>query len=146
MSNHLSPLSLFVWLCIFLSIPAFANAQNGTLIITIKNIQAIEGNLVIGIYDKKEDFPIDGRQFKLATLKVAASEMTYSVDLPSQKEYGVAIFHDRDEDGNIDKNWYGAPTELYGFSNNIRPTFSAPSFEQVKFRLDQSKSIEINLK
>ena len=139
-------MSIPLLLMAFLLTSASSIAQYGTVIIKIKNIQTLEGNLVIGIFDKKENFPIDGLQFKKTTLKVDANEMTYSVELPSQKEYALAIFHDRNADGFIDRNWFGIPLEPYGFSNNIRPTLSAPEFEKVKFRLDKSANLDINLK
>lgn len=146
MKNSFSSLDILLWLSVFLSTSIITSAQTGTLVIKIKNIKPIEGNLVIGIFDNKENFPIDGKQYKLTTLKVTATEMIYMVELPSKKDYGLAIFHDRNANGIIDKTWLGIPIEPYGFSNNIRPTISAPTFEQVKFKLDQSKNIEVILK
>jgi uncharacterized protein (DUF2141 family) len=40
----------------------------------------------------------------------------------------------------------GVPVEKYGFSNNARETFSAPSFQSAAVTFDKSKWISINVK
>jgi uncharacterized protein (DUF2141 family) len=46
----------------------------------------------------------------------------------------------------MDKNMFGVPTEKYGFSNNARETFSAPSFESASVKVDRQKTIWIYVK
>lgn len=48
--------------------------------------------------------------------------------------YGISAFHDEDNDGKIDTNIVGYPTEEYCSSNNARNMFSAPSWKDAKFR------------
>jgi len=55
------------------------------------------------------------------------------------------LFHDEDSDGEMDKNFLGIPQEKYGFSNNVEPVISAPSFEETKINLTKNTSIEIKL-
>jgi uncharacterized protein (DUF2141 family) len=38
------------------------------------------------------------------------------------------------------------PTESYGFSNNARATFSAPSYQDAKVSCTKDKSINITVK
>jgi uncharacterized protein (DUF2141 family) len=54
-------------------------------------------------------------------------------------EYAVRIFHDANENGQLDANLFGIPTEAYGFSNNARRKFGAPSFEESKFKFEADK-------
>ena len=42
--------------------------------------------------------------------------------------YALALFHDSNSNGILDKNFLGIPSERYGFSNNVHPLFSEPSF------------------
>jgi uncharacterized protein (DUF2141 family) len=44
-----------------------------------------------------------------------------------------------------DKNFLGIPTEAYAFSNNIRPRFSVPTFEECSTYLDKNKTFSIKL-
>lgn len=47
--------------------------------------------------------------------------------------YGISAFHDEDNDGKLDTNLVGYPTEEYCASNNARNMFSAPSWKDAKF-------------
>jgi uncharacterized protein (DUF2141 family) len=47
--------------------------------------------------------------------------------------YGISAFHDEDNDGKLNTNLVGYPTEEYCASNNARNTFSAPSWKDAKF-------------
>jgi uncharacterized protein (DUF2141 family) len=61
--------------------------------------------------------------------------------------YAVALFHDRNSNGFLDKKALGIPKEPYGFSNNASATFGPPSFERAKIVLDGSPvTIEIRLR
>lgn len=47
--------------------------------------------------------------------------------------YGISAFHDENNDGELDTNLVGYPTEEYCASNNARNLMSAPSFSDAKF-------------
>jgi uncharacterized protein (DUF2141 family) len=47
--------------------------------------------------------------------------------------YGISAFHDENENGKLDTNFVGMPTEDYCASRNARGTFGPPSFEDAKF-------------
>ena len=60
--------------------------------------------------------------------------------------YAIALFQDMDNDGKIEKNFIGIPKDPYAFSNNARPTFKAPSFDDCCFDYnEQENSIEISM-
>lgn len=48
--------------------------------------------------------------------------------------YAIAAFQDEDGTGEMRKNMIGIPQEVYGFSNDARATFSAPSFDAAAFK------------
>lgn len=87
-----------------------------------------------------------GKQFKGVFIDTKKPNTKYTFENLADGQYAVAIFHDENENGIIDKNMFGAPTEAYGFSRNARGTFSAPSFEEAKIDLKENKSIEIWIK
>ncbi len=68
------------------------------------------------------------------------------VNLPKGR-YAIAAFYDADGNGKLSKNLLGAPSEPYGFSNNVRGLFSAPSFPEAAFDLHSSTSeLQMELK
>ena len=72
--------------------------------------------------------------------------MSYTFPELEEGKYAVAVFHDENKNGKLDKNYLGIPTEVYGFSNNARRTFSAPSFEEAEVNLKSDLTISIVLK
>ena len=56
------------------------------------------------------------------------------------------MFHDENDNGRLDENAWGVPTEGYGFSNNARGLLGAPSFDSAQVTLDgNDRSIAISL-
>jgi len=61
-------------------------------------------------------------------------------------ELALAVYHDENNSGEIDKNMIGIPKERYAFSNNIKPTIKAPSFDDCKFSYSEtSNTVKISL-
>jgi uncharacterized protein (DUF2141 family) len=50
--------------------------------------------------------------------------------------YGISAFHDQNNNGKLDTNLLGLPTEDYCASRDARNTFGPPSFEDAKFSYD----------
>jgi len=40
------------------------------------------------------------------------------------------VVDDANGNGDLDRNLLGIPTESYGFSNGVRPTLRAPTFDE----------------
>ncbi len=62
--------------------------------------------------------------------------------------FAVSVFHDEDDDGELDSVALGIPSEAYGFSGDARNMFGPPSFEQAQVELaaDETKQITIQVK
>lgn len=123
---------------------ASVQAQICTLTVKINGISDINGNIRIGLYNNAEKFPDVGGEYKVYKFNVTATAMTYSISLP-QGTYALALFHDENSDGECNTNWLGIPTEGYGFSNNVKPVISAPSFDDVKITVNKNMTISIDL-
>ena len=114
--------------------------------VEIEGIPNTKGTLFIGLFKSSASFPQFGKQYKGIVIDHNTKTYTYKFkDLP-QDTYALAIYHDENNNRKLDKNLFGAPIEAYGFSNNARETFSAPSFESAKIKLDRNKKIVIRIK
>ena len=143
--KSLNRLLLIVFCSGLILVYGYAYLQTATLTLKITNILDYTGEMQIAIYDKKENFPKKGLEFKNVILQVQDSILEYTFkDLP-KGEYAIAVFHDKNSDGKCNRNLLGIPKEGYGFSNNIKPKLSVPSFKKTKFSLENSKTITINL-
>jgi len=116
------------------------------LTVQVNGFSSNEGKAFVGIYRPTDDFPVMNKQYrgKVVEIENKIAKVTFD-DLP-KGEYAVAVYHDKNKNGIMDKNMLGIPTEKYGFSNNARETFSAPSFQSASVSLDKSKAISIYVK
>ena len=113
--------------------------------LVITGVDDIKGSMYIAVFDNKELFPGFGKQLVEKVLPVDSKTLSCTFkDLPNS-DYAVAIFHDKNNNGKLDKNAFGIPLEPYGFSQNARARFSAPSFNDAKIVLDGNQSIEITI-
>ena len=113
--------------------------------ITITDIKSNEGKMQIGLYNNKESFPLVDKQYRLFYFDVNGFSGIYTIrDLPAG-EYAVAIFHDKNSDRICNTNFLGVPKEGFGFSENFKPRFYAPTFNDCHFDLNSNMSIKIKL-
>lgn len=114
-----------------------------TLNVAVKNIQVGKGSIVVEIYDNENDF------FKkpIATKNAKADKdsLNFIFNIP-EGIYAVAIYQDLNDNKILDKGIFNIPKEPYGLSNNFRPHFSAPHFDDCKFKVAQQTTITIILK
>lgn len=117
-------------------------ASAETLSVTVSNVKVGKGNVRVGLFDQKDEFP-NGKIFKG---EVAVSEKGVVTvvfkDLPTGN-YAVSVFQDINGNKVIDKNFIGIPTEPYGFSGKWKSGGS--SFDKSEFELKKGGG-EISIK
>jgi uncharacterized protein (DUF2141 family) len=127
-------LLLLLWL--------FLHAPNPDLTIRISNIQEARGVIRVAVFNQATGFL---ETEKACFVKVAEVGKSASVDITFPNApagtYAVSCFHDLNNNGKLDKNMLGVPTEPYGFSNQARPTFRAPSWDEARVRVDAGKAL-----
>ena len=123
----------------------FATKAQNTISVTVTNIEKAEGNVEISLYNQAEAFPHTKGRFKTSTTTVSGNSVTYSFKNVPNGKYAIALFHDVNANGSMDKNIFGIPKEPYGFSNNIVPKMSAPKFDQCAFSVNGATNISIKL-
>ena len=136
---------VFLMAVLFLGVNIYA--QTGQVEVTVTGIKTDKGgNVRVGIYEK-EGFPTVGQEIIGKDVEVKEGIITVLFEDVPVENYAIAVFQDKDMDGKLDSNLFGAPTEPYGFSNNIYGRFGPPSFEDVSFDLEDGKTVSktINL-
>lgn len=129
-------------LLIFSSTISFSQVYN--LKIIVKNLEGRKGNLSIGLFDNAKGFPQKGFGKLGADIPIQDSIIEYNFTRLEEGNYAVAIFIDENLNGELDKSFFGWPTENYLFSNYASGSFGPPDFKDASFLLD--KDLEIILK
>ena len=119
---------------------------NYSLNINIENINPSKGQLMIAVYNSKQLYMKTEKAFSKQILKLNGKNLEFIQfkDLP-MGEYSVAVIHDENNNGKLDTNIFGIPTEAYGFSNNIRPKFRAANWDETKFLMNKNVGLNIKL-
>lgn len=120
-------------------------AATHQLKITVTDIQKIKGNVKLGVFDDAKNFLVAGKEYKSASKKVTAEELTFTLTGLPKGTYAVSLFHDVNADGKCNLNFIGIPIEPYAFSNNFKPKFAKPNFSDCDIDLNQNQAIRIKL-
>jgi uncharacterized protein (DUF2141 family) len=134
-------------------------AAASELRVAIEGVASSAGTLMVGLYDSEEHFGsaianighpvLLNDRSRLVGIAMRAVGGTQSVVFTNLKPdaYAVIVFHDENDNGKLDENSWGIPTEGYGFSNDAEGFLGAPAFKTAAVMLDHNdKAITITLK
>ena len=138
--------SLPLIMSIFVFFVSMAYAQTGTINVEISGVEDPKGLMSIGLYSKEKGFPDDGKEYKGTDVEVTGQTVVHTFNDVPFGTYAIAIFHDTNSNGKLDKNFLGIPKEGYAFSNNVFGTFGPPDFKDTSFEFAGSKMIRIEMR
>ena len=116
------------------------SAQSGgqaTIILKLTGLRSAKGQVKIAVFNSPEKW-LGEQPIYSSTINVDGQSVTWRIKDVPYGDYGVAVFHDENSNGKMDKNVLGMPLEPYGFSNNVRVTFGPPKWERAKFSVNGS--------
>lgn len=118
----------------------FVESHTQAFNLKVSNIKS-NATLRIAFYKKENKFPDEG---KFAFAKEVKPSKTGEVilsftDIPAG-EYALAIYQDSNGNKKLDTNMVGYPKEPFGFSQNIKPKFSAPAYEECKITFNANNT------
>ena len=124
--------SLIAALAASLMITPLASAAN--LTINVENIAQDKGTIMLGLFDQvtyNGDGAVNG-----ASIKVEGNSVTAQFEDLEPGEYAVRLYHDINDDGEMNTNPFGMPTEPYAFSNDAKGRFGPAKWDAAKFVVD----------
>jgi uncharacterized protein (DUF2141 family) len=114
-------------------------AQNLTLTVNIKNFKNNDGMAVVFLQDPSKKTL---QQLWVKIDKNAAQAIFKNLN---RGAYAVWMYHDKNGNKKMDTGFLKIPTEGWGCSNNVKPIFAAPKFEDMIFELSKDQSILITI-
>lgn len=104
------------------------------MIVAVNGLRDTVGQAMVFVFNNADDFPTKrDRAVAAKKVPVTSSSMTIFFDDIPAGTYGVAVYHDENMNGKMDRSWYGMPKEGYGASNDARGTFGPPKFGDARF-------------
>ena len=113
--------------------------------VVVENVKVNQGAIYIQVYRGKDAFEKrDGLVSKIIDSDAETVEVSVQI---SVGEYSIALYQDINEDGELNENFIGMPTEPWGMSNNAKARFGPPKWEDVRFEVaDEPVTQRIELK
>ncbi len=108
-------------------------ARADSLSIVIENIEASEGTIMLQLMAGEQEFAGEANPVASFMQRAQSGELTISTSGLPSGDYAIRVMHDRNDNGELDANFVGMPTEPWAFSNNATGSFGPPGWEQVKF-------------
>ncbi len=131
--NQLLVLLLLGYGVLRTSQPKIDKAPTASITLVISNIPKVVGSMRVALFNQEKGFREEAAAYRKDLFAVTEVRATFTWrDLPPGR-YAVAIYHDPNNSGKLDTNFFGIPTESYGFSNNVMGSFGPPSFMEASF-------------
>ncbi|NJR70121.1 MAG: DUF2141 domain-containing protein [Synechococcales cyanobacterium CRU_2_2] len=116
--------------------------------VTVTNLRSSAGQICFSLFAGPEGFPGDGeRAIAKGFTRANGDGLAYTFPNLKPGEYAIALFHDENNNGILDKGFLGIPQEGFGFSQNPTILMGAPSFRATAITLERPQTeIQILLK
>jgi len=114
---------------------SLAQSKSGTLEVIIKGYPNKNGSITVGVFNNKEAFLKEA--FQEANIKIGnESNVTLKFENLPYGNYAASVYHDENDNGELDTNFIGIPKEVYGFSNNAKGMFGPPPYKDCLFEVN----------
>lgn len=115
-------------------------AAAADLAVSVTGLKDVSGRVAVAVFSGGDGFPKDAAKAPHRAMvpidPATRAARTVFKGLPPG-DYAVAAFHDDNNSGRLETNFFGVPKKGYGFSNNARPAMRAPRFDEARFSLPE---------
>jgi uncharacterized protein (DUF2141 family) len=133
---------LFLFFCVAYSSLKAQNPSISNLVVTIEGNVKQVGSVFVALYNNETDFLTAEIMGKSKI--VDGSALTFNFDsLRVGGRYAIALFHDQNNNKQMDKNLFGLPQEPYAFGNNSMGFMGPPSFFDASVVLKLSDNVMV---
>jgi uncharacterized protein (DUF2141 family) len=121
---------------------------SGNLTVEIDGFRNSEGQVCVSLFASSQGFPNNRKNVvQRQCHKITTVPMTVNFTNLKAGNYAVAVFHDPNRDGTLNRNDLGMPIEGYGFSRNPAIRTAAPKFNEAAVLIaGPNTSVQVQLK
>lgn len=130
-------------LCV-LVMPVWLFSQN-TISVKVHNVPSEDGKINVAVYDSDESFLKFDKVVKTGSAEAHEGVVALKLEDMPAGEYALAVFHDENDNDELDTNWLGIPTEKVAFSKGKMKTFGPPKYRECVFKVNSDYEINIEL-
>lgn len=108
--------------------------QSSAVTIEISGVSSDEGAVFIALYSDNENW-LRATDFSKKALIVNGSVVVKFENIPNG-QYAISVFHDENNNGELDTNFMGIPKEDFACSNEAKGRFGPPKWEDAVFEVN----------
>ncbi len=117
-------------------------AVDDKIVVVVHGLRNNHGSVRCTLYNGAQNFPEHGPIVARVRTVPAANGARCVFARPERgHDFAVVVHHDENDDAVFQRGMFGIPLEGYGFSNDVRPVLSPPSFTQCRFHFQGGTSI-----
>ncbi|MEX0722953.1 MAG: DUF2141 domain-containing protein [Gracilimonas sp.] len=144
-------ISTFVFLIVALPLLAqeisYPENERSAFKLVIEGIEEERGEIRIAVFDSEEAYKRKEEPLHAVVLPVKGKSLIWNEEELPFGNYAIAVYHDKNTNGELDSNLLGIPKEAYGFSNDARGRFGPASWGNAHFQISsETYSMTIQIK
>jgi uncharacterized protein (DUF2141 family) len=132
-----SCISAFIFLILVLPLSAqeisYPEEKRSAFELVIEGIEEEIGEIRIAVFDSEEAYKRKEEPLHAVVLPVKGTSLIWDEEELPYGNYAIAVYHDKNTNGELDSNLLGIPKEAYGFSNDARGRFGPASWGDAHF-------------
>ena len=136
--NLCTPLALLL-------IASCAGAHAADLTVKVTDLRSASGVVKVTLVDSAAAW--DNQAPRIAAGGARPVDGAATIAFPGLEpgQYALMVMHDENDNGTLDKNFIGMPTEGYGFSNNP-DVMRRATFEEARFEVEADQTVTVRLR
>lgn len=124
-------------------------AASGSIVVVITGLTEPDAAVEVNVWRGKDgwlDRSSNRSRYRTSTVRGEAGRARAVFHDLSHRDYAVTAYQDDNENSRLDQGMFRIPRERLGFSNGLRPRFSAPKYENAAVQLNSDELlVEIEL-
>ncbi|WP_268847319.1 DUF2141 domain-containing protein [Flavobacterium aestivum] len=126
---------------IALFVCSLLSAQNVKLTVSVSGLKNDTGILKVGLYNSEGTFL--KLPYKSIPSQIKGNAATIVFEGIPKGEYAISSYQDENNNGKLDRNEIGIPTEDVACSNNAKGFMGPPRYQDAKFNVDKDLKIDV---
>lgn len=122
--------------------PIAVPASKPALTVRLSGLKTLKGVVSAALFDEAGYKAKDGVPNAAQNIPVTSEALSFTFDDVAAGEYGLKLYHDVNENGKLDTNFIGIPTEPYAFSNSALNPFGEAKWKNAKFTVGSDGAVQ----
>jgi uncharacterized protein (DUF2141 family) len=124
-------------------ISGMLHAQKINLTVEMTGFKSNDGRVKVGLYNSEGNFL--KTPLKSLAVEIKNNKATVTFTGIEKGEYAVSIYHDENNNGQLDTGFMGIPSEGYASSNNAKGFMGPPKYADAKLKITTNATIAITV-